>query len=213
MMSELAMSVLGARVERYAASPQIVLRVRITEATGIRVHAITLRAQVQIEPQRRKYQAGETDRLVELFGTPARYGDTLKPMLWMHVAQTVLAFTGETEFDMPIPCSYDFEVAAHKYLAALENGDIPLNLLFSGTVFVQGESSVSTEFVPWNCDARFRLPVETWRAAMDAFFPNLAWLRLRRDVFDELYRYKTANGLPTWDATIERLCAEAALKS
>jgi Family of unknown function (DUF6084) len=212
MMSELSMSVIGVSIERYAASPQLTLRVRVAEATGIRIHAIALRAQVQIEPQRRKYLPGESERLVELFGPPARYGDTLKPMLWMHAAQTVLAFTDAIEFDLPVPCSYDFEVAAHKYLAALEDGEIPLNLLFSGTVFVQGENSVSTEFVPWNCEARFRLPIATWRAAMDAFFPNSAWVRLSRDIFDELYRFKTTHGLPTWDATIALLCAEASVK-
>jgi Family of unknown function (DUF6084) len=212
MMSELSMSVLGASVEQYAATPQLKLRVRITESTGIRIYAIALRAQVQIEPQRRKYLPGESDRLIELFGTPARYGDTLKPLLWMHAAQTVLAFTDETEFDIPVPCSYDFEVAAHKYLAALEDGEIPINLLFSGTVFVQAEDSIANEFVPWNCEARFRLPVATWRAAMDAFFPNSAWLRLSRDAFDELYRYKVAQGLPTWDKVIARLCADASVK-
>jgi hypothetical protein len=211
-MSELTMSVLGAAAERYAASPQLSLRLRIAESTGVRIHAIALRAQVQIEPQRRKYEPGEAERLIDLFGAPARYGDTLRPMVWMHAAQTVLAFTGEIEADLHVPCSYDFEVAAHKYLAALEDGEIPLNLLFSGTVFVQGETGVAAEFVPWNCEARYRLPVATWRQAMDAFFPNSGWIRIRRDVFDELYRFKTARALPTWDATIERLCADASVK-
>jgi hypothetical protein len=211
-MSDLAMSVVGSSVNRYAASPQLSLRLRVGESSGVRIHAIALRVQVQIEPQRRKYEPAETERLVELFGTPARYGDTLRPMLWMHVAQTVLGFSDETEADLHVPCSYDFEVAAHKYLAALEDGEVPLNLLFSGTVFVQGDKGVAAEFVPWNCEARYRLPVARWREAMDAFFPDSAWIRIRRSAFDELYRFKIAQGLPTWDATIERLCADASVK-
>ncbi|MEA2666884.1 MAG: hypothetical protein QOI11_3828 [Candidatus Eremiobacteraeota bacterium] len=208
-MSELAFAVVGARPEPYAASPQLALRVRVAETSGAQVHAITLRAQVRIEPQARRYAGAEPERLVELFGGPERYGDTLRPLLWTHVSQTVLAFQGQTEFDLPIPCSYDFEVAAHKYLSALAEGEIPLDVLFSGTVFTRGESGVEAQLVPWNCDARYRLPVAVYRAAMDAFFPDSAWIRIDRATFDELYRFKTAGGFPTWERAIARLCAEA----
>jgi hypothetical protein len=44
---------------------------------------------------------------------------------------------------------------------------------------------------------------------MDAFFPNSAWIRVDRDAFDELYRFKREGGVPTWDAAIARLCARA----
>ncbi len=208
-MSELAFAVVGARPEPYAASPQLALRVRVTEATGTPVHAIALRAQVRIEPQGRRYDGGESERLVELFGGPERYGDTLRPLLWTHVSQTVLAFEGETEFDLAIPCSYDFEVAAHKFLSALADGEIPLDVLFSGTVFVRGESGVATELVPWSCEARFRLPVATYRATMDAHFPGSAWIRIDRATFDELYRFKTAGGFPTWERALAQLCDQA----
>jgi hypothetical protein len=208
-VSELAFAVVGARPEPYAASPQLALRVRVAETSGAQVHAITLRAQVRIEPQARRYAGAEPERLVELFGGPERYGDTLRPLLWTHVSQTVLAFQGQTEFDLPIPCSYDFEVAAHKYLSALAEGEIPLDVLFSGTVFTRGESGVEAQLVPWNCDARYRLPVAVYRAAMDAFFPDSAWIRIDRATFDELYRFKTAGGFPTWERAIARLCAEA----
>ena len=48
----------------------------------------------------------------------------------------VAGFAGETEVDLPVACTYDFEVAAAKYLHALGDGEVPLLLLFSGTVFV-----------------------------------------------------------------------------
>lgn len=204
-MTALEFSVVGARVERFAIAPTLVLRLRIVETSGVRVEAIALRVQLQLEPQRRHYAAEESARLVELFGEPERYGQTLRPLLWTHLSQMVLQFSGETEIDLPIPASYDFEIAAHKYLDALAAGEIPLSLLFSGMVFVQGPTGVTSEFVPWNCDARYRLPVSVWRETIEAFFPNSAWLRVSREVFDELYRFKLAQGLPTWDATLTRL--------
>ena len=209
-MSELVFSVIGAAAEPYAVAPQLALRVRVEERTGTRIHAIALRAQVMLEPQRRRYAPEESLRLVDLFGAPDRYGDTLRPMLWTHLSQTVLAFEDSAQFDLPVPCSYDFEVAAHKYLAGLDDGEIPLNLLFSGTVFVRNDDGhVAAEFVPWSCEARYRLPVAVWRATMDAHFPNQAWLRVSREIFDELTRFRGAEGLPSWDAAMARLLESA----
>lgn len=208
-MIDLAFSIVDAKPERFAASPTLSLRLRITESTGAAVDAIALRAQVNLDVQRRRYAPEESALLDELFGAPSRYADTLKPMLWTHVSQMVLAFRGETEVDLTIPCSYDFEVAAHKYLASVQDGIVPLDLLFSGMAFVEGERGVTPEFVPWKCEARYALPVATWRATVDAFFPNSAWIRVNRELFDELRRFKSANGLTTWDATLERLCEQA----
>ncbi len=209
-MSELSFFITGAQPELYAAAPQLTLRVRVAETSGVAVYAMTLRAQLRIEPQLRRYDGDESARLNELFGGPERYGDTLKPLLWTHVSQTVTAFEGETEFDLTVPCSYDFEVAAHKYLAALQGGEIPLIAMFSGTLFVRGaDGTVKAELVPWSCEARYRVPVAVWRATMDAYFPNSAWLRVDRDTFDELYRVKIAGGFPTWEAMFGRLCADA----
>jgi len=211
-VTDLSFRITGARVARYAASPLIMLHAAISERSGARVDSIALRAQIQLEVQRRRYATAESELLVELFGEPSRYADTLKPMLWASVAQSVPAFEGDVEFDLPVPCSYDFEVAAHKYLASLQSGVVPLNALFSGTVFVDGTEGVTAELVPWSCEARYALPVDVWRDAMDAFFPNAAWIRVNRELFDELRRFKIATGLPTWDAALERLCELARAK-
>lgn len=208
-MSALAFAVTGAAALPYAASPMLALRLRVTESTGLRVDMIALRVQIQIEPQKRRYEPSESARLGDLFGTVERYGDTLKPLLWTHVSTTILAFNGETDVDLVVPCSYDFEVAAHKYLTALAGGDIPLVLYFSGTVFVAGEHGVAAEFVSWTAEAKFRLPVAVWRETMDAHFPNTAWVRMSSDVFAELDRFRIARGLRSWDAAIGALCGEA----
>ncbi len=201
-MSNLAFSILGARPEPYAVAPSLTLELQVTESSGVRVDAIALRAQVSIEPQRRRYANGEADKVSDLFGPQQRFGDTLRTMLWANVATTVLGFSGETKADLTLPCSYDFEVAAHKYLAAVEDGEIPLIAFFSGMVFVHGEHGVTGELVPWTCEARYRLPVTVYRQTIDAHFPNSAWIRVHRDTFDALDRARRIAGHPTWDRTV-----------
>ena len=160
-----------------------------------------LRCQIQIETTRRKYQAEEEERLRDLFGEPERWGQTLRAMLWTHASVVVPPFTGETTTDLPVACSYDFNVAATKYFYALEEGEIPLDFLFSGSVFYQdAEGALQVAPISWTQEARFRLPVATWRQLMEAYYPNSACVQLRRDVFDRLYQYKMRHGIPTWEA-------------
>jgi hypothetical protein len=208
-MTTLTFEVLDAHPEPHAAVPTIMLRMRITEPSGATVHAIALRCQIRIEPQRRHYTADEEARLYELFGDPPRWGDSLHPFLWTHLATTVTSFTGSTEVDLPIECTYDFEVAAAKYLHALGDGEIPILLLFSGTVFTKGQSGFSVEPVAWDVEAPFRLPVAVWRGAMDLYFPNSGWIRVGRDTLDALQRFKSERALPTWDQAFEQLLKQA----
>jgi hypothetical protein len=211
-VSRLTFAVLGARAEPFAATPQLALRVLVEESTGADIYAIALRAQIMIEPQARRYAPDEAALLVDLFGSQDRYGETLRPLLWTYASQMVLAFRDSTEIELPIACSYDFDVAAHKYLHALEAGEVPLNLLFSGTVIERAPGGVSSGFVPWSCEAKFRLPVALWRATMDAHFPNAAWIRVSRETLAELQRYKSTQQCPTWDAALLRLIDGATAK-
>jgi hypothetical protein len=64
--------------------------------------------------------------------------------------------------------------------------------------------------VPWSSETRYRLPVSVWREAIDAHFPNSAWIRLSTRTFDDLLRFKSARGLVSWEATILQLLAETA---
>ena len=208
-MTNLTLEVIDARPEPHAAVPTIMLRMRIAETTGAMVHAIALRCQIRIEPQRRRYTADEEARLYELFGETPRWGDSLRPFLWTHVATTVTSFRGTTEVDVPIACTYDFEVAASKYLHAVENGEIPILLLFTGTVFTKGQSGFAVEPVAWDLEAPFRLPVAVWRDTMDMYFPNSGWIRVSRETLDALQRYKSGRALPTWDQAFEHLLKQA----
>jgi hypothetical protein len=208
-MTSLAFDVVGARAEPHAAAPTIMLRLRIEEADGGRIHALALRCQIRIEPQRRRYSPEEECKLYELFGDPPHWGDSLRPFLWTHVSATIPGFTGSTEIDLPVECTYDFEVAGAKYLHALGDGEIPLLLLFSGTVFTRGASGFSAEPVAWNQEASFRLPVTVWRQVMDRYFPNSGWVRVSRDMLDRLQRFKAGRAVPTWDQAFEALLKEA----
>lgn len=204
-MTQLAFTVLDVSPESYAATPNLLFRLRLTESTGTPIHAIALRSQVRIEPQRRHYSDGEKQGLADLFGTPERWGDTLKPFLWTQAATMVQGFTGSVEFDLPLTCTYDFEVTAAKYLHALADGEIPLALLFSGTVFAKTGSGFGVEQVPWHLEAGYRLPVRVWRDLMDMYFPGGGWIRLDRETLDALIRFKSSRALLSWEQALRVL--------
>jgi hypothetical protein len=206
-MTGLTFTALDVAAEPYAVSPQLTARLRIEESTDVPIHAIALRCQVRIEPQRRRYDDAEEVGLLALFGGRARWRDTLRPFLWMQCSTMVQGFRGTTEVDLPLPCTYDFEVTGSKYLHALREGVVPLALLFSGTVFTRGSSGFGVERVPWDCEASYALPVAVWQQLVELNYPSTGWLRLDRDVLADLARYQAERGLTTWDATIESLLA------
>jgi hypothetical protein len=208
-MPDLKLSVEGAEVVQYAAAPLLAFKVRIENAPADQtIHTVALRSQIQIEVTRRKYDAVEQARLQDLFDKPERWGQTLRNMVWAHASVIVPRFTGSTVTDIPVPCTFDFNVAATKYFNGLGSGDLPLNFQFSGTVFYQGaDEALQVAPISWDKEARFRLLVATWNELMDMYYPNAAWLCLRRDAHARLYQYKMRHGIPTWEEAIERLLA------
>jgi hypothetical protein len=208
-MADLIFGCTGATAERYAATPTLTFSLTITERSGVRVHAIALRCQIRIEPHRRRYSAAEAQRLHDLFGDPSRWAETVKPIQLATVTTMVPTFTAVTETNLQVPCTYDLEVASARYLQGLDDGTIPLLLLFSGTVFVANGDSFSVELVPWSAEASYRMPVSVWQELVDVHFPNSAWLRCSHQTLDERSAFKAKHALPTWDATLEALLAEA----
>lgn len=208
-MTELVFDCVGARADRYAVVPSMILTLRISETSGQRVEAIALRSQIRIEPARRRYSDAEAARLSDLFGETQRWAETLKPVQFTTVSVMVPGFTGSTELDLPIPLTYDMEIGSTRYFAGLEDGEVPLLLLFSGTVFGTRDGRLSVQQVPWSKEASYRLPVAVWREAIDAHFPNSAWIKISNSTLDELLRFKTRAALPTWEATVLALLAAA----
>lgn len=206
-MTDLQFEVIDVVAEAYAATPQLSARLRITESTGAVVHAMALRCQVRIEPQRRPYTEADQAGLRALFGDRDRWKDTLRPFLWMHCNTTVQGFTGSTEVDLPLPCSYDFDVIGSRYLHALGDGDVPLSLMFSGTVFTRGAAGFEVEQVPWDRDIQHRMPVAVWRDMMNLYYPGTGWMRLDHDVLADLADYRARHGLTSWEETVQHLLA------
>lgn len=206
-MPDLKFMVDGVEPARFAVSPLLNFKLRIENAEREQaIQAIALRCQIRIEPTRRQYQNAEQQRLVDIFGQPERWSQTVHSMLWTHTNIVVPSFTGSTELDLPAPCTFDFNVASAKYFHALENGVVPLLLLFSGTVFyAASDSLLQVDQISWSKEANFDLPVGVWKQMMDEYYPNTAWLCLSREVFDRLHRYKMDRGLPTWEQTLESM--------
>jgi hypothetical protein len=208
-VTELVFDCVGAHAEPYAVAPSMSLTLRIAETTGIKVDAIALRCQIRIEPTRRRYSDAEAERLNDLFGDTQRWADTLKPLQFTTVSMMVPGFTGSTELDLPVMLSYDLEIGSTRYFAGLEDGEVPLLLLFSGTVFSAPGGRLQVQQVPWSKEASYRLPVSIWREAIEAHFPNSAWIRMSLQTLDALQQFKTRQALPTWDATITALLKQA----
>ncbi|HMF56131.1 MAG TPA: DUF6084 family protein [Pyrinomonadaceae bacterium] len=210
-MPDLSFQVEGAEAVAFAASPLLALKLRVTNAVEDEpVQTVALRCQIQLEVARRRYDSQEQERLQDLFGEPERWSQTLRTMLWTHTSVIVPPFTGSSLVDMPVPCTFDFNVAATKYFAGLESGEIPLCLLFSGTIFYEAEDlGLQVAQIPWDREARYRLPVQVWREMMDIYYPNSAWLSLRKDVFDRLHEFKRRRGIPTWEQALERILSAA----
>ncbi|MER6915287.1 DUF6084 family protein [Streptomyces sp. NPDC000594] len=208
-MRELGFRCTEVRADRHAAGPTLMLRLRITAPAGTPVHALALRCQLRIEPARRGYDEGEGERLNGLFGERSRWGGTLHPLQFAEVPLMVPGFTGETEIDLPVPCTYDLDIAATRYFDALESGDVPLLILFSGTVF-SGPAGFHVTPVPWDREAPVRLPVKVWREMMEQHFPGCRWLRLPADAMDDLLAFRTRRALPSWETTVRALLDAAA---
>lgn len=171
-----------------------------------RIESIILQTQIRIEPARRAYEDAEKERLVELFGSPERWGQSVRSMVWTHVGLNVPAFDEHTRVQLPVPVTYDLNVAAAKYFYGLEDGEIPLLFLFSGTVFyTEGSGRLLMQRIAWEKEARYGMPVRSWKELMDQHHPDKSWLYLERDVFEALYAFKRRAGLPTWDAAVTRL--------
>jgi len=196
----------GAEPVLYSASPLLTFHVRINTNKPFAIHSIALRCQIMLEVTQRHYSDQEKAQMKDLFGEPERWTQTLRTMLWTHSSMVVSPFSDTTLVDLPVPCSFDFNVAATKYFAGLKDGEVPLSLLFSGSVFYEGEGGgLQVLQIPWEKECKYRMPIDVWKRMMDIYYPNTNWLCIRRDVFEKLYEYKVKHGIPTWEQTLEAI--------
>lgn len=206
-MPDLNIAVSACTVVPYAVAPTLAFSLEVANGVPQQlVHTAVLRCQIQLEVTRRRYTPAEEERLLDLFGEPSRWNLTLRTMLWTHASVVIPSFRDKTSVQLQVPCSWDFNVAATKYFHGLEEGEIPLAFLFSGSVFYEDdEGMLQVAPISWEKEAAYRLPVKTWRTLMETYYPNVAWLELRQDVFDRLYQYRTRRGIPTWEQALDNL--------
>jgi hypothetical protein len=206
---ELAFAVVDASRLEYAAVPTLRFALRVESVSGEPIRSLLLDTQIQIAARRRRYDEAARERLFELFGPPADWGTTLRTLLWTRLTTVVPPFTGATVVDLPVPCSYDLEVVASRYFDALEDGEVPLEFLFSGSVFYAGEDGrLQTARLSWEQEAAYRLPVAVWKETLERYFRGTAWVRMPKASFDRLAAYKARHALATWGDALDALLEE-----
>jgi hypothetical protein len=206
--TDVTFSVLDVTPERYAVTPVLTARLMVTAVGADPVHAIALRCQVRIDPLRRGYTDTEAEGLTDLFGARERWGTTQHTFLWQHTAAMVPGFSGATHVDLPLECTYDVEVAAAKYLLALRDGAIPLQFLFSGTLFTRGERGFAVTQIPWDREDTYQMPVTVWRELIALHYPDTGWVRLSHDTIAALTTYRSEHGLLSCDEAVVALLSQ-----
>lgn len=205
---QLAFSIEDSEPVRFAAQPTLRFGLRVASVGGGAIRAVMLDTQIQIAARRRSYDSEAHDRLFELFGRTEDWSTTLRTLAWTRTTMVVPPFTDSTLVDLMVPCTYDLEVIASRYIDALEDGDVPLEFLFSGTVFyADPDLRLQTGRIGWDQDADYRMPVSVWKDTMDHYFPRSAWLRVSKDSFDRLSAYKSRNAIASWEQALDSLLA------
>ena len=117
------------------------------------------------------------------------------------------SFTGAAVFTLPVPATFDLEVAAARYFDSLPDGEAPLAFHFSGSILLRGDDGrVQVVSVPWSCTTTWRMPVATWREiSCAATIPGRSWVALQEDTVERLARYRREHGLHSFDACVERM--------
>lgn len=193
----------------YAAAPTLRFELSLTDPRERDVLTGALSVQIHVDPAKRAYDDDTRERLIELFGAPERWASTTQSFQWARVDAMVPAFRGTTRFDVEVPCTYDLEVAASKYLYSLPDGVAPLSFFATGMLVWRGDGDrLQVAQVPWSCIARLDMPVTAWKDAMAACYPGGGWVRLTTETLDALAARKAAGGHHSFDACVRAMLEE-----
>ncbi|MER5183155.1 DUF6084 family protein [Streptomyces sp. NPDC002896] len=199
---DLDFEVIGARPLAHTAVPTLGFQILIRRTGGGPVRSVLLNTAIRIAPARRRYDSPTQERLVEIFGTSERWATTLRPLTWTQMSSVVPPFDDTTVFDLHVPCPCAVELAVVKYFRAVRDGEVPLDFLFSGTVFHSAaDGALHTAQISWASDASFLLAGSLWREATG----DHAWIRLTRTGHDRLDAHRARNALADWDEAIRDL--------
>jgi hypothetical protein len=196
----------------HAVTPTLGFALRLVNGdASMPIAGVMLAVQVMIEGPRRAYSPEERVRLEELFGDLDLPGRAVRSLVWTHANLNVPAFERECTVTVPVSCGFDFNVAVTRYFHALREGAVPLAVQLSGTVFFHDDHGrLQISRIPWSCEARALLPVATWQALRDRYYPDTAWLCLNRDAFERLNDFRRDAALPSWEHALSALLDAAA---
>ncbi|WP_377268118.1 DUF6084 family protein [Peterkaempfera sp. SMS 1(5)a] len=198
---DLTFTVAAARPASFTAVPTLEFRIAVAGGGGP-VRSVLLSTAVRIAPARRRHDQATRDRLAEVFGNAQQWASGIRPLALAQVTTVLPPFEDTTTATLPVPCGSDIELAVTKYLRAVPDGDIPLDFLFSGTVFHDGpDGRLRTARISWAGDATYRLPVGLWQQTVH----DSGWVRLSRDDYDRLDAYRARHALTSWDETVRAL--------
>jgi hypothetical protein len=163
-MPDLRFSVESVSAKHDPAERMLLFLIRVENSSPAeQIHSISLNVQVQIQPARRRYNTEEKIALREMFGEPERWANTLHPVFWAKVSTIVSAFQGSTMVSLPVLPASGFDDAASRYCNALREGEIPIDLLFSGTIIYMNSGAPQVAFIPWSKETFCRVPLAAWR--------------------------------------------------
>ncbi|GAA3379056.1 DUF6084 family protein [Streptomyces sannanensis] len=203
---ELAFTVTAVRPARLTAVPTLEFGLAVTREGGGPVRSVLLTTLIRIAPARRRYDHVHRLRLAELFGTPDRWAETLRPLVWTRLTTVVPPFDDRTEVTLAVPCTTDIQLAVAKYFRAVDHGEVPLDFLFSGTVFHSAPGSgLNTAQISWDSHTDFDLPAALWREATG----RTGWIPLSADSYDRLDDFRARHTLSSWDETANALLDRA----
>jgi hypothetical protein len=207
----LSFRIAGAEPVPFSVAPQLTVSLAIhAEPESVPVHSILLGVQAQIQAQSRGYSQGEAASLKPLFGEGAVFQRALRSLHWCQTTVLVPSFRGSTRAGVALPCPLEFSAAVGTWFAALEEGSVPLQLLFRGTVFYEGPEGLTTAPVPWSAEANHPLPRETWNAAVKEHWPGCSLLALPRQSLERLAAFGATRGIATVEGALEKLLSEKA---
>lgn len=207
---DLDFAVTGAHAVTDAAVPTIGFRLAIGRTGGGRVRSVSLNVDVRIAVAHRRYDHADRLVMARLFGQPEQWATSMRPLTWARVSTVIPPFDERRETELPVPCSRDMELAVTSYFHGVRDGRIPLDFLFSGTVFHDGpDGRLRTAQISWSKEAACQLPAGLWHEVTGRYDGGTSWLPLAPGTYDELTAHRNRNALTGWDETVADLLVRA----
>ncbi len=209
-MPALDFAVSGVRPMEDMAVPTLAFRISVRRTGGGHVRSVSLNTAVRIAVARRRYDTADRLVMARLFGQPEQWATSMRPLTWARVTTVIPPFDNETEFDLPVPCTRDSELAVTSYFHGVRDGEVPLELLFSGTVFHDGpDGRLRTAQISWDKEATCRMTAGLWQEVLGRYGSGTSWVPLSSEAHDALIAHRNRHALSGWDETVADLLARA----